>query len=485
MGVLETMRSSSDSTFMQVVLVLVVVSFVGWAAVPDGDKTSVVAIVNGVRLMDTEYRREFSRVKQEEERRLRRPMTDAEEEGLGEQVRQMLVEQEVVVQQAERLGVEISEYEIASQILDIPGITGDDGKLDRARFEIMLQRNGMTEGDFQDMIRRQLQFNKMRDMVHAGTTVNEAQLQRLFEQRQRLVDVTYARVRASAFYTSVEVPDAELDPWIVENEERIRAAYDRDFETRYKHPETLHVSMIRIASGGDAATVLPKMNALHEELVAGADFADLARKWSEHQTAEQGGDMGKKPVIQLAREVTEGVADLQAGQISRVITGPEDLRIYKLHERIAPYEETYDQVKRAIATRLVREERAPALAAKFAEDELLPAWSAAGAVPADLLQSKGLSSSSTGLVPTGGGNPLGPPPELMAAAADATAGAVLPKVFESQGVLWVAQVTQKQEANLAEFEVNRPKIATEELFQRRQSVWDAFVTDAVAASSVE
>lgn len=34
MGVLESMRSSSDSTFMQVLLVAIVFSFVGWM---DGD----------------------------------------------------------------------------------------------------------------------------------------------------------------------------------------------------------------------------------------------------------------------------------------------------------------------------------------------------------------------------------------------------------------------------------------------------------------
>ena len=56
MGVMESMRSSSDSTLMQIVMVLVVLSFIGWYAVPQGDKASIVATVNGERIMDTEYR---------------------------------------------------------------------------------------------------------------------------------------------------------------------------------------------------------------------------------------------------------------------------------------------------------------------------------------------------------------------------------------------------------------------------------------------
>ncbi|MEZ4316510.1 MAG: SurA N-terminal domain-containing protein [Myxococcota bacterium] len=486
MGVLESMRSSSDSTFMQVVMVLVIISFVFWYAVPQGDTTTVVATVNGERIMETEYRTLFSNAKNAREVQLQRALTNPEEQSLGESVRQQLVEMTVVRQEASRLGVEVSEYEIARYITSIPGLLDDDGKLDREKYERYLQRQGVTDALFQERIRDQLLFQKVADLVSVGTTISEPVLRRTYEQSQRKLDLTYVRIRPSAFYTVVQPTDAELDQWLTENGDEARETYDKDFERLYKHPEQLHLSMIRMAvgEGQKAGDLLPQMNAIREEILAGGDFATLARKWSEHTSAEEGGDMQLKPVIQLSVDVTDAVKDLPVGEITRVVTTDEDLRIYKLHERVDPFEESFEDVRKKIAERMIREDRAPVLAAKFAEEELLPKWRETGEVPTDLLATKMLTSQSTGLQPASGMGFGGPPPEVLSAASDAAAGTVLDQVFESGGVLWVAQVTAREEADLSMFEANREQIAARELITRRQAVFSNWVTDAVARADV-
>ena len=91
MGVMESMRSSSDSTFMQIVMVLVVVSFIGWYATPQGESTSIIAKVNGEHIMDTEYRQVYSNAKASQENNLGRSLSNEEEQNLGEVVRQQLI----------------------------------------------------------------------------------------------------------------------------------------------------------------------------------------------------------------------------------------------------------------------------------------------------------------------------------------------------------------------------------------------------------
>ena len=51
MSILESMRSGTDSTFMQVLLAVVVVSFVFWFTKPQGDLIAERANVNGTRIM--------------------------------------------------------------------------------------------------------------------------------------------------------------------------------------------------------------------------------------------------------------------------------------------------------------------------------------------------------------------------------------------------------------------------------------------------
>jgi len=489
MSVLESMRSSSDSTGMQVVMVLVVVSFVFWYAVPQGDTTTVVAEVNGVRIMETEYRQVYSRAKNQREVQLQRALSNPEEQSLAESVRQELVQREVVRQEAEDLGIEVSEYEIAFTIAEIPGILNDEGRIDREKYDRFLQRQGTTSSSFQEKIREQLTFQKVQELVNIGTTISEPVLRRTYEQSQRKVDLTYARIRPSAFYSSIDVTPEELAKWFEENEGEARETYDKDFERLYKHPLSLHLSVIKLGVGTDGlglADLLPKMNTIREQLVEGADFADLARKWSEHPSAEYGGDMGMKTVLQLSNDDIEAAKDLEPGAFGRVLTIDNELRIYKLHEREEPHEDSFEDVREKIAKRLIREQQAPVLATKFAEEELLIKWKETGEVPTELLASKMLSSQSTGLIPASGGmTPFGgPPPELMAAAGEAAEGEVLGQVFESQGVLWVAQVTKREEAEMSEFEANRESIASRELITRRQTVFQNWMTDAVARADV-
>lgn len=490
MGVMESMRSSSDSTFMQIVMVLVVLSFIGWYAVPQGDKASVVATVNGERIMDTEYRQLYSRVKAYREQQLGRSLTNAEEDGLGEQVRQMLIRNTVVKQQAEAIGLEVSRYEIDWAILQngmYLEYVDDDGIRDEAKYQRFLSQRGLTEGAYEQQLIDQLVIKKMQDMIQSSTTISEPILQKLYEQSQRKVDITYVRLRPANFYEAIEVTDAELDTWLVENAEEAQETYDRDFERLYKHPEELEVSMIRLAiqEGQQAGDLLPKMNAIREQLQGGADFETLARRWSEHPSAEKGGNLGLKPVLKLSVEVTEAVKDLEVGTISRVIPSAKDLRIFKVHQRIEPSEDTFEDVKRDIARQAIRKDRAPTLAARFADEELLPAWKAAGSVPVDLITSKGLTSQSTGLVPVAAANPFGPPPELLSAAGDTPEGQVIDQVFENDQVWFVAQVTDRVEANLAEFQAQKNVIAGQELLRRREAVFDAWVTAAVADATVE
>ena len=129
MGVLEQMRSGSDSTFMQVILAMVVVAFVGMYMNPQGERSGIVATVNGVRIMDTEYSREYRQALARREGQSGRVLSDAEQKQLGEQVRQQLIEKEVVLQEAERLGLEVSDDEVGRMVVNQGGFQRQGGSV--------------------------------------------------------------------------------------------------------------------------------------------------------------------------------------------------------------------------------------------------------------------------------------------------------------------------------------------------------------------
>ncbi len=486
MGVLEQMRSGSDSTFMQVVVVLVIVAFVGFYVRPQGERSGVVATVNGTRIMDTERDRMYRNELMAAERRQNRTLSDDEQKQLQEQVRQQLIEQEILAQEAEDLGLEVSDEEVARQILRM--FRDTDGEFSKKNYQRFLKMRQFTEASFQERVRRDLTLEKLQSLAFMGASLSEPALREAYIEQETKVQLDLVEVNPSVFEGDVTVTDEERARWVEANEARIKEVYDRDFKRLYEHPEQVRLSLIRLAVTGEGpgvAELVPKLAKIREEIEGGAAFATMARRWSEDPSALSGGDLGMRPVQQLSLKVSEEIEGLGAGSLTKVFTTENDVRLLRVEERKERYEESLDDVRGDIADRLIREERVPALALAFAEEELLPAWKAAGSPPQDLLDARALRVRSTGMVSTQRGEGLFAPPQvLLDAARTAEAGAVIDDVFEQSNVLYVAQLTEREDPDMEAFEEEKEQIREGLLFSRRQEFFDDWVAALKAESTI-
>lgn len=479
-SLLEKMRAGSDSTFMQVLIALVMLSFLGWSGRGMGDRSTTVATVNGTRILDVDYGRAFQREAQGAEMQYGRALSDAEQKMLGEQVKQRLIEDEVVLQEAKRLGLEVSDTEVARQLLAIQPFRGPDGKFSNDLYQKFLKRNRYTQAKFELELRENLLRDKLRQLVYMGANASEPAIRAAWTAANTKHDIEYVRVRAGLFDDDVQITPEELATWSKENEGQIKETYDRDFERLYNHPETVRVRMIRLAvreDGVPAADLAARLEGLRAQLEGGADFDVLARTWSEDPSAATGGDMGERPVPQLPVEVAEAVRGLEPGKLSPVISTVGDVRLYRLEARTAARVDPLESVRDAIATRLIKSERTPTLAAEFA-DALLAKWRETGSLPQDMLDAQQLISSRTGpITAENAGGPFSPPEKMLADAGRAKPGDILPEVYETSGILWIGRLAERQEADLSEFEANKAQIRDQYLARARM----AFYTDWVAA----
>ncbi len=481
MGILEQMRSGSDSTFMQVVIFAVVVSFIFMLGRPDANQTAAVATVNGEPIMGTELGREYRNELRSAERNAGRTLSDAEQKQLQESVKQRMIEDRVIEQEAERLGLVVSGVEIAAAKREIPGLLDESGKFDDVAYTRFLKQNQLTKDAYEDLLRRSVLRRKLRFLAFMGASMSEPAMKEAWEEQETRVEVEYVSIRPQAFAGDVQVTDEQRQAYLAEHEDEVRAAYDRDFDRMYNHPETLELAMIRLgltADGPAVADILPIANKLRAELEAGADFAELAKRWSEDPSALDGGHLGDRVVPQLSLEEAEALADLQPGQISRAITTDSDVRVFKLLRRDAPRVDAYDEVKGAIVDKILSREQTPALAAAFAEEQLLKGWAESGTLPQQLLTDKGLAVSSTGPVPpVNMGNPFSPPQAMFDAARKAAPGSVLPEVYEASGILFVGKLVDRVEPKDEEFQAAR-EVLQEPMLERRRV---DFYTNWVAA----
>ncbi|MHB1698998.1 MAG: peptidylprolyl isomerase [Acidobacteriaceae bacterium] len=129
----------------------------------------------------------------------------------------------------------------------------------------------------------------------------------------------------------------------------------------FSQPESVHLSEILIptpaVAGGspDNATVakaLATANSVHSSLKDGANFADLAKKFSGGATAQQGGDLGDYKRGALAKELEDKTFVLPAGGYTEPIRTRQGYVILKVDAHnaggVPPLADVQQQVEEAI-----------------------------------------------------------------------------------------------------------------------------------------
>jgi parvulin-like peptidyl-prolyl isomerase len=122
---------------------------------------------------------------------------------------------------------------------------------------------------------------------------------------------------------------------------------------KFTEPERLRASIILLGVDPSSTRETWQMaqqrgTELHAELLAGADFAALARRHSTDPTAENGGDMGYLHQGMLAENVHAALQSLAPGGLTpplRVLEGVAVLRLDERHPaRHLPYPEVQARV---------------------------------------------------------------------------------------------------------------------------------------------
>jgi len=156
------------------------------------------------------------------------------------------------------------------------------------------------------------------------------------------------------------------------------------FPEQFMTPPQIHASHILIKKDRENARVLA------DEILAkakgGADFADLAKKYSDDPgSKENGGDLGFFPRKRMVKQFEDAAFDLKnPGDISEVFETQFGYHIVKLEGRkeseLIPFEKIKEQIKRDILTDIRKERRGsviePIRANAVYDDSALEAFAA-------------------------------------------------------------------------------------------------------------
>lgn len=484
MALLESFRKGTDSTSTRVFIGLVLLFFVAWGGGGIEDASKIVATVDGVAITQTERDRSY----REMARRFGN-MSPEQEETVAAQVLQKLIREEVIIAEAKRQGITVSSSEIARQIRKIEAFQDEKGAFDERLYKERVRRLGYTAGQFEDRMRRDLLVQRFNELVSYSAVVTRQEVDEQVRAQATNLEVAYVRLSTTQFYDDVVIADAERDTYAAANADAIKKSYDEDYDRFYNLPKRYQLSLILLRNDV-AGTTMEDLRSRAEQVRAlaegGADFADLARRFSEDLTAQNGGSLGLRPAAQFDPAEVAAADAAGVGKVTAVVETTRGLEILKVEAMEDAKVISLAEATPDIAVKLMRAERVGPVLTEFA-NKVLANWTDAATPPLELLGSQGATVEVTESFVLGAGEVpgIGKEAELMAALADAKSGAVLPKTFSVRGSTVLVAVKSRTEPNEAEMETRRSLVEARLRAEREQEMFTRWVDDRVAQAKVE
>ena len=171
---LRLMRKKAQSWMIKVlfsIIIIVFVFFYGYGR--KSARRSVIAEVNGTKITDGLFRSEYQKAYQNLVRLYQSIYRDQFDEGmidrigLRERVLNELIDETLLVQEAERLSIRVSPQELQAAVHSNPAFQVD-GKFNEQRFMAVLEINQMSVDEFQEAEERNRLIAKVTDLISLG-----------------------------------------------------------------------------------------------------------------------------------------------------------------------------------------------------------------------------------------------------------------------------------------------------------------------------
>jgi peptidyl-prolyl cis-trans isomerase SurA len=144
-------------------------------------------------------------------------------------------------------------------------------------------------------------------------------------------------------------------------------AHKQDFN----RPEQVALGEIFLSTEGkspeEIAAVRTKAEDLHNRVVKGDDFNELAKRYSLGQTAQDGGDLGVYQRGQLAKELEDAVFKLDKNGVTDVIQTKTGFEILKVFDHYQAGLQPLDKVENEITDIIYKQKMEPAMRDYLAE----------------------------------------------------------------------------------------------------------------------
>ena len=323
--------------------------------------------------------------------------TAAQQQGIPEMMRHLevrpvldeMVFERALAVEAQRLGINITPDEEAERIKEYMPDAWVGGVWQKDAYATEIQARGMTVPQFEQEVVNTMLTEKFQHIVTDGISVTPAEVAQAFRWKNEKVKIDYVLISASALAPSINPSDADLAAYFARNssnyqvpekrsaryalldvaalranthisDDVLRAYYNQNID-QYKvenrvHPEHILFKTVGKTDAEVAEIRLKAEDVLKQAKKPGANFEDLAKKYSEDDGSKvKGGDLGWIVEGQTVPEFQQAAFSLPKGGISDLVKTQYGFHIIKVLEHETAHTNSFEDVRASILPILVNQ----------------------------------------------------------------------------------------------------------------------------------
>ena len=399
---LDLVRSKQKSFLVKITFGLIILSFViGYTMLtaPNdsgvNQRGDVAATVNGDEISYSSFQSSYNNLYNLYQSIYQGKFNDEVEKQLNlpKQALQQLIHEQLLVQEADRLNLDISKQELVRAIAQYDAFQ-ENGTFNRDRYLQVLNYQRMSPEQFEAAQYRQMLSQKVREQLQQNVVVSDTELQEAFHKENDKVNLNYTWLTPTLVETKVIVSNEGLATFFALDKEPFRfpekvslrylqfdpARYEKDIANftdnelqRYyrRHLDLFEITeqikaahiLLRIDRDADEKTVQKRRELAAEllkQLREGGNFAQLAKAYSDDRgTADNGGDLGYFGRGTMVSSFEDTAFKLKPGQLSGIVQTPFGFHIIKVTEKIdagvKPLVDAIEEVKAGLRVEKARQ----------------------------------------------------------------------------------------------------------------------------------
>lgn len=299
-----------------------------------------------------------------------------------------LINNQILIEEARRIGIRVTDAELRETILSLPGFTDEQGRfVDADTYEQIAQANRYgTPARLEQAIREDLLRQKLLDVLRQTVHVTDAQIEQAYREDVERAAIRYLLLPRSRFADEARADRPALEAYYQEHreefrlpeqrvidyllvdkgllrarmefsEEELRAYYEEHLD-EFTQEEQVRARHILLRTGGERSVeeARAQLQDARRRIEGGEDFAAVARELSDDPgSAQQGGDLGFFGPGRMTPEFEEAAFAAGENELVGPVETPFGLHLIQVTDRREGGRTPFEEARTAVRSRLAAE----------------------------------------------------------------------------------------------------------------------------------